>query len=150
MMIKSSIFLHNRDLYHEMIQYDIGNGNKTILTYNDETKISGLYSRIDGELMMLYKKNNCLYLNVKNTEVSLLDNNLTVTLNRIGKNNEVSINLNKNKLFYLFYQSCIYDPVNSADPDFNSFKEDDQDFFLFLYNILQSKERQKVLLEVWT
>ena len=144
------ILIQSYELWNEMIKYFPEKGiNIPIVRQKDETKISGYYSRINGDIIMLYKKRNSLYVKVKNSDISLSNEFLTVSFTRVRKNNEIVIRVDQDILFSLSYLSCIYDPVNIADQDFNNYKEEDQDFLLFLYNIIKDRERQKVLLETW-
>ena len=139
------IFLQNQDVWLEMIEFNTLSGEVKVIKRSDELKISGHYGKINNEIVMLYKKDNSLYLNLKNKEIPLNDKNVSFSFERIGKNNKFSINSGSDILYSEIYPSCIYDPVNIADFDFNEDREEDQDFFLFVYNVMQDKERQKRL-----
>jgi hypothetical protein len=143
------IFLRNNNLYHEMMQYSPGNGNMKIIKHRDDIKISGFYSIVSEEMFMLYKANNNLFLRVNDAIVPLSDKSLSISFERVDKNNRVIIKLGSQVIYFSLYLSCIYDPVNMADIDFNCDKEEDLDFLLFLNNIIHSKERQELSLEVW-
>ena len=148
-MNDNPIFLRNNNLYREMMQYNPENGNIEIIQQRDDTRISGFYSIINKEMFMLYKKGNNLLLRVNDEIIPLSDSSLRISFERIEKNNRVIIQHGSQEIFSSIYPSCIYDPVNMADIDFNCDREEDQDFLLFIKNMINSKERQEIALEVW-
>jgi len=142
-MYEKLIFLQNNDVWLEMMQLNTITGNKKVIKRSDSLKISGHYRKTNNDIVMLYRKDKYLYLNVKNKEILLEDKDIKLSFDKIGKNNEFIIYRGNDILYSSIYPSCCYDPVNMADFDFNADKEEDQDLFMFVYNVMQDKEWQK-------
>lgn len=141
-MSENIIFLQNNDIWLEVMQLNTITGDAKILKRTDEYKISGHFGEVNNKIVMFYRKDKNLYLNLENREISLCDSTINLSFERIDKNNKFSINRGNDILYSVIYPSCIYDPLNIADFDFNSDREEDQDFFLFVYNVMQNKEWQ--------
>lgn len=142
-MSECIVFLKNQDVWLEVMEFNIITGDRNILKHTDEYKISGHFGKVNDEIVMFYKKDNSLYLNLKNKDISLYDKNVRLSFERIGKNNKFTINRGNDVLYSVIYPSCLYDPVNIVDFDFNDDREEDQDFFLFVYNVMQDKDWQR-------
>ena len=116
-----------------------------ILKRYDGIRISGHYATINGTLVMFYRKNKSLYINVENNEICLDDDNNSLSYERKGGNILFSICRGRNIIYSVFYPSFRNDPINKEDFDFNSDKEEDYDFFLFVYNVVNSFERKNLV-----
>jgi len=146
-MSESIIYLQNRDIWLEMMQLNIITGETKIIVRSDEYEIGGYFGKVNNENVLFYRKDDGLFIKVNNQEIALYDENIKLSFERIGENIRFIIYQGNEVLYQVIYPSCIYDPINMIDPDFNSYREEDQDFFLFVYNVMQDKEWQNRIYE---
>ncbi|SFT04883.1 hypothetical protein [Marininema halotolerans] len=141
-MNEDLIVLQNRDLWLEMMLLNTKTFETEIIKRRDNVKIRGHNAILKGNLLMLYRKRGRLYLNVNDKELCLEDNVNLLYMRRQDGDIQVSIQKDGETVFLIRYPSFRNDPVNQADFDFNSDKEEHYDFFLFVYNVMNDPERK--------
>lgn len=144
-MCENTIFLQNQDIWLEMMQFNIITGEKKIIPHINGQEIRGHYGKVNNCTVMFYKIDNVIYLDFKNKVIPMCAIDVKLIFERIGKNNKFILIKGNDILITEVYPSCAYDSVNRADFDFNDDKEEDQDFFLFVYNVMENIERQKLI-----
>jgi hypothetical protein len=148
-MESNIIELANNNLYAEIMELDLATMQKRILDRKDsKQKISGHYVRKGDDLILLYRNNwkdGVLYFNVNDREISLDDPDVSVSFIRRDTNNIFTV-INKDEVFYqITYPSYRFDPVNMADFEFDDWHELYQDFFLFLYYLMQQPDKKNTI-----
>lgn len=144
-MSKDLIFLQNNDAWMEVMQLNTKTKDTKVLKRYDGIKTSGHYAIINGDAVMFYLKDKSLYINVKNNEICLDDNNIGLSYERRGEEITFSIYRSNNAVYSISYPSFRNHPINMEDFDFNSDKEEDYDIFLFVYNVVHNPERRNVI-----
>ena len=74
-MSENCIILQNNDIWMEVMWLNTITNDIKILKRYDGIRISGHYATINGTLVMFYRKNKSLYINVENNEICLDDDN---------------------------------------------------------------------------
>jgi hypothetical protein len=143
-MENNIIVLQNNEKWKEIMELDLSNlSNKLLERKDNKLQIRGHYIKIHNDLIMFYRKNELLYFNINNTEICLENVNLNLSFSREGRNNIFSI-YNKDEIIYsISYQSYRFDRLNMLDPDFNEDQEENQDFFLFIHNVIKNPAWRK-------
>ena len=144
-MSEDLIILQNNDTWMEVMQLNTRTQDTKVLKRNDGIKTSGHYTKINGDAVMFYRKGKSLYFNVKNNEICLDDNNISLSYKRRGDDIIFSIYRGNNAMYSISYSSFRNDPINKEDFDFNSDKEEDYDIFLFVYNVVNNPERRNMI-----
>jgi hypothetical protein len=141
--MSNHIILQNNEKWKECIQLDPVTREKTIITRinEDDPKITGHYIRRDAGLLMIYRENGILTFSVNNREISLDDPNVSVSFIRAGHNNIFSIKHREQVFYQITYPSTLYDPLNRYD--FSCYEEEDRDFLLFVFNVMNDSRRKK-------
>ncbi|KRF27660.1 hypothetical protein [Paenibacillus sp. Soil787] len=141
---REHLLLENGQVWKEMMMFDPDTGEKNIIARPEpNVKIQGHYEQTNGYLILLYKKDNKLYFQADDEKICLSDTNCKITLVREDHHNHFSILQNENIVFTVTYTSWQYDELNLVDPSFNDDMEESQDIYLFMYNLMQDKERQQ-------
>lgn len=139
-----NILLSNREQWKELMLYNLITSKKELISRtSDNIRIQGHYVRKDGDFVMFYKKSNKLHFQVEGKEYYLESDDCKVTFERMGRLNRFCIEISNNTVFSHTYRSWRYDPLNMVDIDFNEDMEENQDFYLFVYNVMQDKDWRK-------
>lgn len=143
------LILQNSNLFMERMRFNHATGEMQFFERPPDYIFDGHYAKVNGEIAMLYRKGEKLYINTLRQEFCLDD--LRMTYERIetqaGEQILFVIYKGDKKVYSVTYPSFRNDPVNKADIDFNDDREEDQDFCLFLYNVANNAERQRLFLE---
>jgi len=91
---------------------------------------------------MFYKKQGAFYFQVEGKEIPLEANDCIIQFQRIGRFNLFQILMSEEIVFSHKYESLRYDELNKIDPDFNEDREEDQDFYLFIFNVMKDGGRR--------
>jgi hypothetical protein len=144
-MSDQTIILQKSDRWRECMQFDLVTREKKTISHFDiiNPKIRGHYATKGNDLLMIYRKNDLLYFSLNDQETCLDDPNVTVSLERIDRNNTFTMKNKEQVIYRLIYPSYRFDPVNMADFEFDDWREEDQDFCLFLYNLMDDPYRKK-------
>lgn len=153
MMGGEIIILQSKDLYMEMPRFHLATGDLEVFNRDPNVKNCGRYGTVNGERVMLYRRGEKLYINVNHQEICL-HNDLNMIYERVLEptGERILFNIYKagENVYSVTDPSFRNDPINKADFDFDEDKEEDQDFCLFMYNIANSPERQRLLYGVYS
>jgi hypothetical protein len=150
-MVNDVIILQNSDLWKELMEYNLITGEKKIVLRSDSNfsiqghfirRKTGILKHKDNYLMF-YKKSNKLYFQIDGKQYCLQDNDCTLSIENKGKYNVFYIKISGKTVFSQEYLSPRYYPINLADFEFNEDREEEQDFYLFINNVMKDKERQE-------
>jgi len=142
--MEETIILQNKRAWIELMSYNYVTGEwQEIRRDNDAVFVQGFYEKVNGGTVMVYKKRERLYFRFNEKEICLEDGDCQVTFERLDRSNFFSIEESGEEFFSVTYPSWKFDPINMIDPNFNDSMEEIQDIYLFIYNLMQDKERQK-------
>ena len=143
------LILQNNDKWKEILAFNPSIGSKRKLVRNDNiVKVNGVYIIDNRGFVMFYRQKGKLFLNSCGKEYCLDDYNCNVYHERKGIVNEFRIEISGIPVFSQNYQSWRYDPLNQFDLDFNEDMEENQDFYLFVYNVMKNNERRQRIYNV--
>ncbi|WP_135552687.1 hypothetical protein [Paenibacillus cymbidii] len=141
--MEESIILQNNRHWIELMRYNyITDERQLILRGDSAINVKGIYEKVKDGTVMLYKKRGRLHFQFNEKEICLEDDG-RVTFERLDRNNYFSIEKSGEVFFSITYPSWRFDPLNLVDPNFSDSMEEDQDIYLFIFNLMQNKERQK-------
>jgi hypothetical protein len=132
------ILLKNYEAWYQILELDLVTGKKQVFERQADVKIRGAYVERDQTLLLFYKKDGKLHFACGGRGVCLED--CEITFERLGKDNRFRISLHGESFFEHTYPSWREDPLNKVDIDFNEDMEENQDFFLFIHNVMQDSE----------
>jgi hypothetical protein len=138
------VILQNYEIWKEVMELDLSTLNYKMLERKDDRiKIRGHYKTLNNNLVMFYRKHGLLYFKVNDKEINLECEDIKIQFLRKGGNNKFIIKHNEKVIYHIRYPSYRFDRLNMVDPDFNADREEDQDFFLFVYNVIKDHARRK-------
>ncbi|WP_127589330.1 hypothetical protein [Paenibacillus koleovorans] len=138
----NNLILENRNTWKELLLFNIVSGEKKVLARTEESKkIQGHYEYYDGNLIMLFRIDNNIYLDINGERVCLNDDGSKINFSRMDRDNYFSVEKDNKKIFEITYPSWEYDALNMVDPSFNEQMEECQDIFLFIHNVAQDRTR---------
>lgn len=146
MVDMNRLLLMNYDLYKEMMLFDPQSGHYDVVERNDsltQMPLHGSFIEVDGWVTMFYKHKDRLYFVGKGQTYDLHDPKCTVTFERIDTHNRFQVHVSGQDVYSHFYRSYQYDPLNMADITFDEDEEENQDFFLFVSQVMQDPARQQ-------
>jgi len=136
------MFLINKDIYDKVLMLDLSNKSIKEISrkkLNSDIVESGFYSHLSNKTIGLYRNNNSIYF-FENKFTIQITSDITAEFEAFRRRRILKI-LSNNEIVYRIK----YKVKNSIeDEDFTPFiDEEDFDFGLFIYNIINSTDRQK-------
>lgn len=139
----SFIFLQNNDRWNQLLKFDIVSGSLSEVPRPIRgVRISGHYKKWLNSYVMFYRKQSALYFQVEGKKILLENSDCIMQFKREGHFNLFQIIAGEKTIFEHQYESLLYDSISEIDPDFNDEKEEDQDFYLFVFNVMNDNERR--------
>lgn len=141
--MKNTLILSNNKIWKEMMLFDPLTENKTIIQRTENRcETNGSFEYINKRLVMLYRYKEKLYLALGELTLCLTGGKYRANFLRKDQDIYFSVVQSNDILFEEKYRSFRYDPLNLIDPSFNDYEEENQDFYLFVYNVMQDEDRQ--------
>lgn len=140
------VLLESFDRFDDLIEFEPTTGQMVWLSKRENPAVAvrpiqGILSRLDGHLVILFRENHRLYLQVDDLRVELT-NDARVEL-EIGSKNVLFIVRSELPLVRLEYEAYVADKTDQWRMYLDPFIQDDHiDFGLFLYNTLNDLQKR--------
>lgn len=145
------ILLESFNNKFKMAEMDVNSGNmkyycklfyKLLKIFKSRPSFSGHYSKINGKIIVFYRIKEKLFLRVDKVLFEL-DDAIEVRWKRLNDFNCFSLLRNGRQLLELIYKRPKINPSLEIDTVSSFVEEEDFDFCLFIYNVMNNSERKK-------
>ncbi len=138
------MILKRHTVFDAMGDYDPVTGTLTTFSRKAEPgrvpgQVSGVFDHVGGKLVLLFRLDGVLYLQVEDERIRMADN--TINVRSVTGHRVLRVLSNSRVVLELTYDAPIIDPPLSEDP--TAFVEEEHfDFGLFLANLSRDRGRQ--------
>lgn len=140
------IYLRRFTRWSQVLAFDISKQQVEVLSNKFKTsdiKTSGFYDEVNNIILSLFSLNQSIYLSISN-KLFKIDNDYTIQYSSDKKKGNLLIKNNNITILNIFYP---VDEFNLASSLYYSPEQEDENFGLWLSNVLNDDSRKQIFIE---